>query len=64
MDELGTVLDPFAGAGTVASVCEDLERHSVSVELNPDYGEMIRKRLDARVRQGKLFEAADGRPGD
>lgn len=40
-----TVLDPFAGAGTTALVAARLGRHSVGIELNPEYVEMARKRL-------------------
>jgi len=39
------VLDPFAGSGTVAKVARDLGRFSVSIELNPEYVEMIKKRM-------------------
>ena len=41
----GIVLDPFAGSGTVAKVALDLGRSSISIELNPSYCELIRKRL-------------------
>ena len=40
-----TVLDPFAGSGTVAKVARDRNRSSVSIELNPAYTQMIKKRL-------------------
>lgn len=39
------VLDPFAGAGTVAVVCDALGRDSLNVELNPRYVAMARLRL-------------------
>lgn len=42
----GTVLDPFAGAGTTLLVCEKWGRHSIGIELNPAYAEMARQRLD------------------
>ena len=42
--EGGTVLDPFAGSGTVGKVAEDLGRNSILIELNPKYIEMIKKR--------------------
>lgn len=41
----GLVLDPFAGSGTVAQVCEQHGRHSVNIELNPEYVELIHQRL-------------------
>lgn len=43
--EGGLVLDPFAGSGTVAQVCEQHGRHSVSIELNPEYADLIHQRL-------------------
>jgi hypothetical protein len=39
------VLDPFLGAGTVALVCDRLQRDAIGIELNPAYGAMA----DARV---------------
>ena len=40
-----TVMDIFGGSGTVAEVARDLDRSSISIELNPDYVKLIRKRL-------------------
>lgn len=39
------VLDPFGGSGTVAKVARDLGRSSISIELNPTYVEIAKKRL-------------------
>lgn len=44
-----TVLDPFGGSGTVAVVSDRLGRCSVSVELNPEYVVMARRRLTRDV---------------
>lgn len=41
----GTVLDPFAGSGTTLAVAERLGRHSIGIELNPDYVKIIRQRM-------------------
>jgi site-specific DNA-methyltransferase (adenine-specific) len=41
----GTVLDPFAGAGTVGLVAQGLGREYVLIELKPEYAEMARKRI-------------------
>jgi DNA modification methylase len=43
--EGGTVLDPFAGSGTVGEVALKLGRNAVLIEINPDYIELIKKRL-------------------
>jgi adenine-specific DNA-methyltransferase len=42
-----TVLDPFAGSGTVGAVCNRLDRRSVLIERAPEYVEIIRDRLGA-----------------
>ena len=39
------VVDPFFGSGTVGHVAQQLERHFYGVELNPEYGDIARKRL-------------------
>lgn len=41
----GTVLDPFAGSGTTGEVALKLGRGAVLIELNPEYCDQIRKRL-------------------
>ena len=42
----GTVLDPFAGAGTTGVVAKENNRHFIGIELNPEYVEMAQKRID------------------
>ena len=44
--ENGIVLDPFAGAGTVGLVCKKLNREAILIELNPDYIEIAKKRIN------------------
>lgn len=41
-----TVLDPFAGAGTTLWVAEQLGVNSIGIELNPEYCELIEKRMN------------------
>lgn len=43
----GTVLDPFGGAGTTGLVAQRHGRNAILCELNPEYAEMARKRIDA-----------------
>lgn len=43
--ENGIVLDPFAGTGTTAVACALNNRHYITYELNPEYYEMILKRV-------------------
>ena len=42
----GTVLDPFAGAGTTGVAAQQLGRSAVLIELNPDYVKLIQERLE------------------
>tara|TARA_Y100001970_G_scaffold276669_1_gene379711 strand:- start:2059 stop:2976 length:918 start_codon:yes stop_codon:yes gene_type:complete len=44
--EGGTVLDPFGGAGTTGLVAEQNNRDSILIELNPDYIEIAKERLN------------------
>ena len=41
-----TVLDPFAGSGTVGLVAQRLGRDAILIELSPEYAEMARKRIE------------------
>jgi len=43
------VLDPFIGSGTTGFAALNLERRFVGVELNPDYIQIARKRLNGTV---------------
>ena len=53
--EGGTVLDPFAGAGTTGLAARRLGRNAVLVELNPHFAEIARKRLE---REGEIIAEA------
>ena len=54
--EGGTVYDPFMGAGTTALVAEKLNRRWIGAELNPDYVEIIKKRLSKYDGQKRIDE--------
>lgn len=41
-----TVLDPFLGSGTTALVANKLGRDAIGCELNPEYVEIARKRIE------------------
>lgn len=47
----GVVLDPFAGAGTTGIAAMTLSRSFIGVELNPEYVDMARARIDAHTKQ-------------
>ena len=41
-----TVLDPFCGSGTVGVVCARAGRNFIGIDLNPEYVEMARRRIE------------------
>lgn len=50
----GRVLDPFGGAGTVGLVAEQLGLDCTLIELNPEYAEIARRRIDAAEPIGEV----------
>jgi hypothetical protein len=42
-----TILDPFAGAGTSLLVADRLQRHAIGIDLNTQYAELARNRIEA-----------------
>lgn len=50
-----TVLDPFAGSGTVGVVALRHGRNFIGVELNPDYADIANERIGVSSSQQKLF---------
>jgi hypothetical protein len=42
----GTVIDPFFGAGTTGLVADRLQRNCIGIELNPEYAEIARRRIE------------------
>lgn len=45
--EGGIVLDPFAGSGTTLAVAIAEGRRAIGIEINPDYCDLIRKRIES-----------------
>lgn len=41
-----TILDPFAGGGTVPAVCKQLNRNFIAFEIDPATADVARKRLE------------------
>jgi DNA modification methylase len=50
--EGGTVLDPFGGSGTTAGVAYLHDRNSILCELNPEYAELVERRIEGII-EGK-----------
>lgn len=45
----GLVLDPFTGSGTTAVACVRHGRRFVGYEMNPEYAELVRQRVEAAI---------------
>lgn len=45
--EGGVVLDPFGGAGTTGLVADRVQRDALLIQLNPEYRQMAKRRIDA-----------------
>lgn len=53
-----TVLDPFCGSGTTLRVCQQLNRNAIGIELNSEYVEQIKERLNEKFEG---FDSIDER---
>lgn len=59
--EEDTILDPFAGSGTTLFVANRMKRHSIGIEIIPEYVEIIQKKIqplefylfESEVKYGK-----------
>ena len=56
----GTVLDPFGGAGTTGLVADRLGRDAILIELNPEYAEIAKCRLDSDAGMFSGVETTNG----
>lgn len=56
-----TVLDPFAGSGTALLAALQIGRKAVGIDLNPEYAELTRKRLEEKGFGDYSFLVGDSR---
>ena len=52
-----TILDPFAGSGTTAVACQRRGRNGTGIERDPDYFDIMCKRVEDATRQPDMFIA-------
>jgi len=52
-----TILDPFSGAGTTGLVAFQHEREFIGIELNPEYAEIAKRRIEHERNRMPLLEA-------
>lgn len=50
-----TVLDPFCGSGSTLVACQRMGRHGTGIERDPDYFEVMCRRVEEATRQADLF---------
>lgn len=57
-----TVLDPFCGSGSTLVACQRMGRHGTGIERDPDYFEVMCRRVEEATRQPDLFVAPPAAP--
>lgn len=50
-----TVFDPFMGSGTTGVACMQLGRHFIGCEIDPNYFEIAKRRIEQAAAQPPLF---------
>lgn len=53
-NEKSTILDCYAGAGTIGISCEQLQRKWIGIEISEKYCEIAARRIEQEARQGKF----------
>ena len=50
-----SVLDPFMGSGVVLDVCKDLNIDATGIEINKEYFDYVKNKLNTNKSQQNLF---------
>jgi DNA modification methylase len=51
-----SVLDPFMGSGVVLEVCKDLGIDATGIEINKEYFDYVKEKLDTNKFQQEIFK--------
>ena len=55
-----TILDPFMGSGTTGVACVEEGRSFIGIELNPEYVDLARRRIEAASAQQRFDYSRSG----
>lgn len=50
-----TILDPFAGSGTTCLAAQNMNRHFIGIEINPNYVNIAKERLSTGLNCYRMF---------
>ena len=56
-----TILDPFVGAGTTLEAADQLDRHSIGIELEPNFAQFAASRSSSPIFVGDALEISRDR---
>lgn len=50
------IIDPFMGSGTTGVACKELDRDFIGIELDEDYFQLAKNRIEHHAWQQSLFD--------
>ena len=54
-----TILDPFMGSGTTGVACQNLNRNFIGIELDKNYFEIAKNRIENTAKEITLFDEGE-----
>jgi hypothetical protein len=63
-EEGETVIDPFMGSGTTGIACALLRRRFIGIEIDDDFFEVARERIERVLQQREMFPMREPEPAD